>query len=109
MVYVTIALCFGLAGGVVGKIKGSSFWLWFLISGAVPVVGLAAALLYRWDRNELRRQCPGCGRVVKLHDALCTSCGTELDFPEVAIASEADVADRRAADQAATRAANSPQ
>ncbi len=106
MGYVTIALFFGLAGGVVGKLKGSSFWLWFLISGAVPVIGLAAALLYRWDTNELRRQCPGCGKVVKLHDALCTRCGTELDFPDVAIASEADVADRRAA---ARSAANSPQ
>jgi hypothetical protein len=53
------------------------------------VVGLLAALAYRWDTAELRRQCPGCGRVVKLHDALCTNCGTELDFPEVAIAPEA--------------------
>lgn len=105
MVYVTIAIFFGLAGGVVGKLKGSSFFLWFLISGAVPVIGLAAALLYRWDRNELRRQCPGCGKVVKLHDALCTSCGTELDFPAVAIASEADAADRRRV----ANAANSPQ
>jgi hypothetical protein len=89
MAYVVIAICFGLAGGWVGKVKGSSFWLWFLISGAVPVVGLAAALLYRWDNEELRRQCPGCGRVVKLHDALCTRCGTELDFPDTAIAPEA--------------------
>lgn len=97
MVYVTIAIFFGIAGGIVGKLKGSSFLLWFLISGAVPVIGLAAALLYRWERNELRRQCPGCGRVVKLYDALCTRCGTELDFPAVAIASEADVADRRRA------------
>jgi hypothetical protein len=105
MVYVTIALFFGLAGGVVGKLKGSSFLLWFLISGAVPVIGLAAALLYRWDTNELRRQCPGCGNVVKLHDALCTRCGTELDFPDVAIASEADAADRRRV----ANAANPPQ
>jgi hypothetical protein len=104
MAYVFIALCFAVAGGIVGRIKGSSFFIWFLISGAVPVIGLAAALLYRWDRNELRRECPGCGRVVKLHDALCTRCGTELEFPEVAIASEADVAERRAA-----QAANSPQ
>jgi len=108
MAYVFIALCFAFAGGIVGRVKGSSFVLWFLISGIVPVLGLAAALLYRWDRNELRRQCPGCGRVVKLHDALCTNCGTELDFPEVAIASEADVAERRAAGMAAN-AANSPQ
>ena len=107
MAYVFIALCFAVAGGIVGRIKGSSFFIWFLISGAVPVIGLAAALLYRWDRNELRRQCPGCGRVVKLHDTLCTRCGTELDFPEVAIASEADVAARRAGARA--NAANSPQ
>jgi hypothetical protein len=108
MAYIVIALCFAVAGGIVGRIKGSSFFLWFLISGAVPVIGLAAALLYRWDRNELRRECPGCGRVVKLHDALCTACGTELDFPEVAIASEADVAERRAAGTA-VQTANSPQ
>lgn len=93
--YVVIAVCFGLAGGIVGKMKGSSFWLWFLIAGALPLVGLLAALAYRFDNRELRRQCPGCGKVVKLHDALCTRCGTELEFPEVAIASEADSARRR--------------
>jgi hypothetical protein len=87
--YVVIAFFFGLAGGVVGRIKGSSFWLWFLISGLVPFLGLLTAICYRWEDRELRRQCPGCGRVVKLHDALCTSCGTELEFPETAIASEA--------------------
>ena len=36
MAYVIIALCFGLAGGIVGKLKGSSFTLWFLISGDRP-------------------------------------------------------------------------
>jgi RNA polymerase subunit RPABC4/transcription elongation factor Spt4 len=90
--YVVIALCFGLAGGIVGRVKGSSFLLWFLVSAVVPFVGLAAALLYRWDRDELRRACPGCGRVVKLHDALCTRCGTELDFPDVALAPESQIA-----------------
>ena len=35
MAYVIIALCFGLAGGLVGRIKGSSFILWFLISAAM--------------------------------------------------------------------------
>lgn len=92
MAYVVIAVCFGLAGGYVGKAKGSSFFIWFLISACVPFIGLATALLYRWDRDELRRQCPGCGKVVKLHDAICTRCGTELDFPDVAIAPESHVA-----------------
>jgi len=86
--YVVIAACFAISGGIVGKIKGSSFWLWFLISGAVPFLGLLAALAYRFERDELRRQCPGCGRVTKLYDALCTRCGTELEFPDVAIAPE---------------------
>ena len=86
--YLVIAFSFALAGGIVGKIKGSSFFIWFLISGVLPVVGLVAAMLYRSERDEVRRQCPGCGKVVKLHDAICTRCGTELDFPEVAIEPE---------------------
>ena len=88
MAYVVIAICFGLAGGIVGKIKGSSFWLWFLISGLVPVLGLWRAIAYRFERDELRRQCPRCGRVTKIYDAICTRCGTELEFPDVAIAPE---------------------
>ncbi len=86
--YVAIALSFALAGGIVGKIKGSSFWIWFLISGVVPVIGLVTAIVYRSERDELRRACPNCGRVCKLYDALCTRCGAELEFPESAIAPE---------------------
>jgi hypothetical protein len=89
MAYVIIAVCFGISGGIVGRIKGSSFMLWFLISGAVPVFGLIAALAYRFDNQELRRRCPGCGRVTKIYDAVCTRCGSELDFPDVAVAPEA--------------------
>lgn len=88
MAYVVIAVCFALSGGIVGKIKGSSFWLWFLISGAVPFFGLIAAIAYRFERDELRRQCPSCGRVTKLYDAICTRCGAELEYPDVAIAPE---------------------
>lgn len=96
MALLGILLCFGLAGGLIGRIKGSSFFIWFLISGTIPFLGLLTAILYRWDRNELRRECPGCGRVVKLHDAVCSQCGTELEFPSVAIASEAAMDRRRA-------------
>ena len=88
MAYLVLAFSFALAGGLVGRIKGSSFFIWFLISGALPVLGLLAALLYRSERDEVRRQCPGCGRIVKLHDAICTRCGTELEFPEIAIEPE---------------------
>jgi hypothetical protein len=88
MAYVVIAVCFGLAGGFVGKIKGSSFVLWFLISGLVPVLGLLAAIFYRFERDEFRRRCPNCGRVTKIYDAICTRCGAELEFHEAEIAPE---------------------
>jgi hypothetical protein len=92
--YLVLAFSFALAGGVVGRLKGSSFFIWFLVSGALPVIGLVAALLYRTERDELRRQCPGCGKIVKLHDAICTRCGTELEFPEFAIEPESAAAPR---------------
>jgi ribosomal protein S27AE len=86
--YLVIALFFGLAGGVIGRVKGSSFVLWFLVSALLPFAGLLAAMLYRVERDELRRQCPTCGRVTKLYDALCTRCGSELEFPTQAIEPE---------------------
>jgi uncharacterized paraquat-inducible protein A len=96
MSYALIAFAFALSGGIVAKVKGNSFWLWFLISGLVPFVGLLAAILYRSERDQLRRRCPRCGRVVKVHDALCTRCGQELEFPEDAIAPEsAGLGERR--------------
>jgi hypothetical protein len=82
MVYLVIAFSFGLAGGLVGRLKGSSFFLWFLISGVFPIIGLVAALLYRYDTDEPRRLCPICGHVCMVHDALCVRCGSELDFPD---------------------------
>ncbi|HTX32656.1 MAG TPA: hypothetical protein VMD09_14835 [Solirubrobacteraceae bacterium] len=94
--YVVICLSFGLAGGLIGRMKGSSFWLWFLIAGVVPFFGLLAAVFYRWDSRELRRQCPRCGRVVKLYDAKCMRCGEELEFPEVAIVPEEETRSRAA-------------
>ena len=94
--YLVIALSFGLAGGIVAKLKGNSFVLWFVISALIPFLGLAAAILYRQEREELRKQCPNCGRVTALYDALCMKCGHELDFPDVAIEPEAVARARRA-------------
>ena len=88
---IVILMSFGIAGGWVGRIKGGSFWVWFLISFCVPFIGLLTAVLYRYENEELRRQCPRCHRVVLLHDAVCMHCGTELEFPDVAIASAASM------------------
>ena len=51
MTYLVIAFFFGLAGGVVGRIKGSSFLLWFLISALVPFIGLITAVAYRVESD----------------------------------------------------------
>ena len=88
MIYLAFALWFGIAAGVVGRIKGSSFFLWFVIGGVLPVLGLVGAVFYRSERDELRRQCPTCGKIVKLHDAMCMRCGTDLEFPDTAIEPE---------------------
>ena len=86
-----IMFFFGLAGGIIGRIKGSSFFLWFLVSALVPFIGLLTAICYRYENRELRRQCPSCGQVTKLYDAVCMRCGAELEFPDVAIAPEAAI------------------
>jgi hypothetical protein len=84
--FLVICFFFGLAGGVIGKIKGSSFFLWFLLAAIPPYIGLIAAILSRNEYDELHRRCPTCGKVVALHDALCTRCGTELEFPGTVVA-----------------------
>jgi hypothetical protein len=94
VIYLAVALWFGVATGLIGKTRGSSFFLWFLIGAVVPVIGVFVALAYRNDRDELRRQCPNCGKIVKLHDAMCMRCGTELEFPDVAIEPESASAHR---------------
>jgi len=94
-VYVVVCIFFGLATGNIARIKGSSFWMWFLVGALLPVLGLVGVLLYRYETNELRRQCPGCGRIVPIYDAICTRCGTELEFPDTAIEPQAQTLARR--------------
>ena len=84
--YVVLALSSGLSAGIIGKIKGSSFFLWFLISAIPPFIGLVAAVLYRNEYDEPHRRCPTCRKIVPVYDALCTRCGTELEFPGTPLA-----------------------
>ena len=82
MELVFIMVFCGLSAGIIGKIKGSSFLIWFLIGGALPVIGTIAALAYRWEREELRRKCEECGNVVALSDQVCMRCGRDLEWPQ---------------------------
>jgi len=80
--YVIIAVLFGVATGIVGRAKGSSFFLWFLIGTVLPFLGLIAVILYRSEHAEPERRCPTCGKILKLHVQVCTRCGTELYLPD---------------------------
>jgi len=81
-VYVAVCVLSAIAGGYIGARKGSSFFVWFVISGIVPLLGPLVAAVYRRETEEALRLCPGCGVAVRHYDALCMRCGTELEYPD---------------------------
>jgi hypothetical protein len=80
--YVVIALSFGIATAVIGRAKGSSFWIWLLVGTVLPLLGLIAVILYRPETEEPERRCPRCGKVLKLYVQVCTTCGEDLYLPD---------------------------
>jgi hypothetical protein len=79
--YVSIAVAFGIATGLVAKARGSSFFLWLLIGAVLPAFGLIAAFLYKTEEDEPERRCPRCGAVHKLYVQVCNVCGEDLYLP----------------------------
>ncbi|MBJ7355298.1 MAG: hypothetical protein JHC98_10790 [Thermoleophilaceae bacterium] len=86
MEYAIIPLLFGFVTACVGKYKGMSFFLWFLIGTVLPFVGLIAAILFRTERYDPRRECPNCGAVVPITTQVCLRCGEDLEYPDELIA-----------------------
>jgi hypothetical protein len=82
VIFVVIAVVFGIATGMIGRMKGSSFLIWFLIGLALPGIGIFAALLYRYEQDDPLRQCADCGNLVPISDQVCMRCGADLNFPE---------------------------
>ena len=82
MEWLVLMFFFGLSAGVIGKIKGSSFFVWFLIGFAVPVLGTIAAVLYRFERYEPRRQCEECGFLMPITSQVCRRCGADQEYPD---------------------------
>ena len=81
MQWLALMFFFGLSAGVIGKIKGSSFFIWFLIGSALPLVGTIAAVLYRFERREPRRRCDECGFVMPVTSQVCRRCGADQEYP----------------------------
>ena len=73
---------FGLATGIIGRAKGSSFFIWFVVGAVLPLLGLIAVILYRSERDEPERRCPRCGAVQKLYVQVCNVCGEDLYLPD---------------------------
>ena len=82
MAFLVIAFSFGLATAIIGRAKGSSFFIWLLIGCVFNVFALIAVILYRVERDELERSCPRCGNVEKLYVQVCTRCGEDLYLPD---------------------------
>jgi hypothetical protein len=82
--YLVIAFFFGLATAIIGRAKGSSFFIWFVIGLILPPLGLLTVIFYRVDKDEPERQCPTCGKPLKLYVQVCPRCGTDLYLPDPA-------------------------
>jgi hypothetical protein len=80
--FVVILFFCGLSAALVARWKGNSILIWFLIGFGLPIIGTIAAYLYRSEKDEPRRECPACGRVVPITAQVCLTCGQDLDYPE---------------------------
>lgn len=80
MPYVVLIVFCGLSAGIVAKLRGNGFWIWFLIGLVLPLLGTVAALLYRRESEVPKRACPECGSPVAIHDQVCMKCGRDLEW-----------------------------
>ena len=84
MTFLVILFFFGLSAGSVAKIKGHSFFLWFLIGFCLPILGTILALVTPNERRSppRMRRCTDCPHVMPIHVQVCPRCGADLPFPE---------------------------
>ena len=82
MTAAVILVAFGLATAIIGRSKGSSFFIWFFVGAVLPLIGLIAVVLYRVERDEPERRCPRCGRIQKIYVQVCRTCGEDLYLPD---------------------------
>jgi hypothetical protein len=78
-----VVICFfcGLSAAFIGRWKGSSFLLWFAIGFFLPILGTIAALAWRFEAEEVYRECDECGHVMPLYQQVCNRCGADQEWP----------------------------
>lgn len=82
MAYLVICFFCGLSAAIIGRWKGSSFLLWFVIGFVLPIVGTIAALAWRYEGDEPYRECDECGHVMPVYQQVCNRCGADQEWPE---------------------------
>lgn len=84
MQFLVILIAFGLATAIIGRSKGSSFFIWLVVGLSLPLLGLIAAIMFRREKSEPERRCPRCGTVHKLYVQVCHRCGEDMYLPDPA-------------------------
>ena len=62
MEFIVLAFFCGLSAAVIGKLKGSSFWIWFLVGAVLPLLGTIVAIFYRSEHASRGAPAPSAGR-----------------------------------------------
>ena len=82
--YLVIAFFFGLATGIIGKGKGSSFFIWFADRRRPAAARPGRGDPLPGEKDEPERQCPRCRKALKLYVQVCPRCGEDLYLPDPA-------------------------
>ena len=66
MELLVILFFFGLSAAVIAKIKGSSFFIWFIVGFCLPFFGTLAALAMSFRLDIFMVRCPECWDLVPI-------------------------------------------
>jgi len=80
LIYLFFAALLGVITGAVAQHKGESFFGWWLFGTLLFIIALPMVLIMPRNERELakRKNCPYCGKVVKLSDVSCPGCRRTL-------------------------------
>ena len=79
MVYLVIALVFGVVAAIAAHDKGRNLLGWFLAGFFLGPFGLAVLMLPARPLRGKYAECPACLEVVKYDASVCRYCGTQFE------------------------------
>lgn len=79
MVYLVIALVFGIVAAVCAYDKGRSLLGWFMAGIFLGPLGLSVLMLPPRPLRGRYAECPACLEVVRYDASVCRFCGTQFE------------------------------